>query len=424
MSGGGLVRYDGMSSLELVPQVWDLAQRIARTEFVPKALMGRPEAVMAAMLIGHELGVSPLQSLSKIHIIEGRPSISAELMRAIVLQHGHEIRFEESNTTRCTILGRRRESTHETRVTWTHDDAQKAGLAGKNTWRNYPRAMLIARATGELCRMVFADVLAGMSYTTEELTDGDIVDVEDIRSAAAVPTNGMGPPKRRTARAARAATRPAAAPQAPAPPLPGEDGPEDAELVPDAPTAPYEGPDEHHAAKPLSAAQRIAMRAAELGIAERAAKLELVRRITGRQVASANDLTPGEAATVLATLSGPHYQPDTDLVSPPETGGGPPAPGTAGPPPAAPAPPPARRRRPTPPGPANLPPARPPDQWDTNEWGYWLAAHHIAPLALLAEARRIAPDYDTPAPTGLHDIAGTGLATQLIAWAEQEAANR
>ena len=48
-------------------------------DFVPPALRGKFEAVLACILAGHEAGVSPMQALSKIHIIEGRPAMAAEL---------------------------------------------------------------------------------------------------------------------------------------------------------------------------------------------------------------------------------------------------------------------------------------------------------------------------------------------------------
>ena len=107
----------GMSSIELAPTAWQLANRVAGTEFVPAALKGKPEAVLACILAGHEAGISPMQSLSKIHVIQGRPAMAAELMRALVLQHGHEIWIEESTTTRVTMGGRRAGGTRETKVT-------------------------------------------------------------------------------------------------------------------------------------------------------------------------------------------------------------------------------------------------------------------------------------------------------------------
>jgi len=241
-----LVRYQPpTSSLDLAPQAWKLAEKIAATDFVPPALRGKPEAVLACILAGHEAGVSPMQALSKIHIIEGRPAMAAELMRALVLQHGHELNYAEVSTTSVTAEGKRRGSERWTRVTWTMDDAKRGGLDGKQNWRRWPRAMLIARATAELCRMIFPDVLAGISYTVEELSDGNVSgDLVDFGPPELVETVPEAPPANR-ARAQRAVTRqssPAAEIDEKDPPPPGEvpDLPEaehitDAEIVEDPP---------------------------------------------------------------------------------------------------------------------------------------------------------------------------------------------
>lgn len=328
---GDLVRYERKTSIDLAPEAWSLAQRIARTEFVPTALRGKPEAVLAAMLTGHELGIGVMQALAKIHVIEGRPSMAAELMRALVLREGHELWIEESTSTRCTVGAKRSSSERETRITWTLDDAKRANLASKSNWRAYPRAMLLARATAEICRAVYPDLLAGISHTTEELSDGEFVDDEDLAANNGAPAAAA--PAKRTARARKAVTRnppapaaePAPKPQAEAPPLPGEDDSfdpttpghdqdddvTDAEIVEDA----YEGPDEDRGARTYSGVQLIAMKLADLGVTDRPARLRLIGSMIGRDIQSSKDLTDPEIRTVLDRLNGEGYKPDPELVT-------------------------------------------------------------------------------------------------------------
>lgn len=217
-----------VDTLDLVPKAFELANHIARTEFVPGALRGKPEAVMAAILTGHEVGIGAMQALSKIHVIDGRPAMAAELMRGLVLRAGHELWIEESSTTKCTVVGVRAGSSRETRITFTMDDAKRAGLDGRKNWRSYPAAMLLARATAALCRAVFPDVLAGISYTTEELQDGDVIDAQVIDDDTTPPPAGS---KGKTKKAARPITSgpgpveppPEPPPAADIPPLPGEE---------------------------------------------------------------------------------------------------------------------------------------------------------------------------------------------------------
>lgn len=155
-----------------VPATWTAAMRLAgrihSTPFVPKAMRGQPHTVLACILFGEELGIGPMQSLAQIHVIDGRPAAAPELMRALVNRAGHRFDVVEATTDRVTVSGERRDTGAKATVTWSMQDAQRAGLAGKGAWKTYPRAMLLARATSELCRMIFADVTAGLSYTPEE----------------------------------------------------------------------------------------------------------------------------------------------------------------------------------------------------------------------------------------------------------------
>jgi hypothetical protein len=148
---------------------WKVAQKIANTPFVPTAFRGKPESVYAAVLYGEELGLGPMQSLTQIHVIEGKPSLAPEGMRGLVLKAGHRIDVKTASNDKVVLYGRRADSGSEATVEWTMKDAQLAGLAGRGAWKTYPRAMLMARATSELCRMLFADIIAGLSYTPEEV---------------------------------------------------------------------------------------------------------------------------------------------------------------------------------------------------------------------------------------------------------------
>ena len=163
-----------MSNIEVARQLtpaevnWKTAQKIANTPFVPSAFRGKPEAVFAAILYGDELGLGPMQSLNSIHVIEGKPSMAPELMRALVARAGHRLDVKLASNDKVVLWGKRADNDSEATVEWSMKDAQQAGLAGRGAWKTYPRAMLLARATSELCRMIFADVVAGLSYTPEE----------------------------------------------------------------------------------------------------------------------------------------------------------------------------------------------------------------------------------------------------------------
>lgn len=170
-----IVRYEDRRPVwvDTLPAIGDLAVKISETSFVPKHFQHRPAEIAAAILTGQEIGLGPMQSLSGIAMINGKPTLSATSMRALILAHGHEVWTDELTDTRVVLCGRRKGSEHVSRVQWTMDDAKRAGLAGNDTYRKYPRAMLLARATGELARLLFADVVAGIAYTPEEL---DLVD--------------------------------------------------------------------------------------------------------------------------------------------------------------------------------------------------------------------------------------------------------
>lgn len=435
------------SSMELATPAWALAQRIASTEFVPDSYRGKPETVLAAFLTAHELGVGPMQALQKIHVVKGRPALAAELMRALVFQHGHELWIEEQTSTRVVVAGKRKGSDRETRVAWTMDDAARAKLTGKDNWQHYPAAMLLARATAALCRAIFPDVLAGLSYTIEELEDGDVIEgdlvapYEDDSPAA----RAAEPPRPR-ARARRPATRGAEAPadtDAPlaekvkreAPPLPGEedaappvpgsdDEPVDAELVDDE-TPPvgegtppvgeddYEGPDEtierEGSGPSYSGPQIVSMKANDFGL-DRDEKILFVRHVIGRKIDSTSELTADEVTTVLELFAD---EPRCEEAWSAAVAAGAITPEPEPEPEPAPEEP-TRTRR----------PLAGPESWDSTRWREFLRERGVKVAELLSEGARLAREAESKAPTKLDEISESGLAAALVGFVEDLSAQR
>lgn len=136
------------------------------------------DAIVAVILAGHEVGLKPMTSLKSIDVIQGQPALRAHAMRAIVLKAGHEIELVESDAQHCVMRGRRKGAEAWQTVEWDMRRAAQMKLTEKAEWKKQPKTMLIARATGEICRLVAADALHGMPYVAEELggyVHGEIV---------------------------------------------------------------------------------------------------------------------------------------------------------------------------------------------------------------------------------------------------------
>lgn len=167
-----VVKAPAMIPLDRAPFTFKTLQAIAATEFVPRGLRGKPNAILAAILMGRELGLGPMESMRSISMIDGRPSPSAEWMVARIFDAGHVLTVNEQTDKVCTVEGvRYRDGKEVTRMTYsfTIEMAKRAGLVTKDNWKKYPEAMLYWRAVAQLARQLFPDVLAGIKHTPEEL---------------------------------------------------------------------------------------------------------------------------------------------------------------------------------------------------------------------------------------------------------------
>lgn len=161
-------------ALSIVPRTIDesadLAERFSKSTLLPKSMQGKAPDVLVTIMAGAEMGLSPMASLRAIHVIEGKPVLSADGMTAIVLGSGKAVYFErvEESDKSVTYETLRVGAKTPRRCTWTIEMAKAAALHLKDNWRAHPRAMLAARAKGELARDVYPDVLMGC-YIEEEI---------------------------------------------------------------------------------------------------------------------------------------------------------------------------------------------------------------------------------------------------------------
>lgn len=151
---------------------YQAAQMLVSTSFVPQSYQGKATEAAAAIVTGQGIGLDPLASLRSMDVIQGTPAFRAITIRAIVQSRGHDIWVEEQTSHRAIVKGRRKGSDKVETSMWDMPRAQRLGLANKPNWKNQPEAMLVARATAEVGRLIAADALLGMGYSIEELEDG------------------------------------------------------------------------------------------------------------------------------------------------------------------------------------------------------------------------------------------------------------
>ena len=151
-------------------QAFAIAKTLVASRLLPKSI-GTPEAAFTIIMTGRELGLTAMQSLRSIHVIEGKPTLSADLMLALTKRSAEceWFRLVESTPEIATYETKRRGEPEATRMSFTIKEAQAAGLASKENYKRHPTAMLRARCVAALARAVYPDLLLGV-YETGELS--------------------------------------------------------------------------------------------------------------------------------------------------------------------------------------------------------------------------------------------------------------
>jgi hypothetical protein len=154
------------------------ARELAEANLLPRPYQRNPANVLYAIEYGRTIGVPAMTAILGIHVIEGKPTASAALISGLVRRAGHKLRVvaDDKKLTVTATVVRADDPDFVFTSTWDMDRAKTAELLGKKVWKNYPLAMLKARAITEVARDACQEALFGLLYTPEEL--GATVDAE------------------------------------------------------------------------------------------------------------------------------------------------------------------------------------------------------------------------------------------------------
>jgi 5'-3' exonuclease len=149
-------------------QAYKLAEMFNKSGLYP--LFKGPEQVMMILMRGRELGLGATTSLELINMIQGKPTMKASGLLALVMASPkcEYISCIDLSCTTCTWVTKRTGSPHESKRTFTFEDAKKMGLTSKDNWQKQPDVMLQWRAVSALIRQCYPDLINGL-YAVEEL---------------------------------------------------------------------------------------------------------------------------------------------------------------------------------------------------------------------------------------------------------------
>lgn len=158
-------------STEVMDQYMAQAQLTFKSGLIPTKKFTNPEQMVVAALYGRELGISFQRSMREIHVVNGIPGVSANLMLSLIRERMKQARIvlKESTAQRCEIMAAREAEDPLVSFAFTIQEAAQAGLTSKDVWKGYAQDMLFARTVTRMGRRMFSDVLLGFVYTPEEL---------------------------------------------------------------------------------------------------------------------------------------------------------------------------------------------------------------------------------------------------------------
>lgn len=161
----------------------DQATMLVGSGFLPPSIK-TPENAIAIILMGRELNIGPMAALQTINIIQNKPTVSPQLMLALIRRSDQLEKFSIKTGADGAVCMMKRKGDDPHTATFGPKEAKALGLDGKDNYKKQAATMYQWRAVAAAARAVFPDVILGL-YTPDEM--GGDVDVETGESLQVEP---------------------------------------------------------------------------------------------------------------------------------------------------------------------------------------------------------------------------------------------
>lgn len=162
--GHAIDRYIPAGHRFSLPDLWDMAEALRSSGLFNG--ISKTESAYALMLLCEADGLHPIEAMRRFHLINNRPAMRTDAMLAEMKRRGWKVKWHE-------VTARRAEATfyHATDdpegTTFSVEFDQFGHLNKKDTWRNHPDDMLVARLISKACRRLEPSVIVGI-YSPDE----------------------------------------------------------------------------------------------------------------------------------------------------------------------------------------------------------------------------------------------------------------
>jgi hypothetical protein len=151
----------------------EVARLFAASSQFKDVQANNPAQAFTKMMIGRDMKIPMTRALVDVQMIQGKPTLSANLMAGMIKASG-KYRFKKVVHTdqECSIeVFERVDGQWESLgvSSFTMKDAQTAKLTTNPTWQKFPKNMLFSRVISNIAKQECGDVFLGSVYTPDEL---------------------------------------------------------------------------------------------------------------------------------------------------------------------------------------------------------------------------------------------------------------